>query len=107
MIIFSVIFGRLVGVPSDGVPYPLFAFAGLVPWNFFATSLNRCSLSLVADSNLISKVFQCPSIVYALGQFMFNCSSKGSGCLVDALPAAARSCATSRNCRWCQGGTGK
>lgn len=57
MIIFSVIFGRLVGVPSDGVPYPLFAFAALVPWNFFATSLNRCSLSLVADSNLISKVY--------------------------------------------------
>ena len=57
MIIFSVIFGRLVAVPSDGVPYPLFAFAGLVPWNLFATSLNRCSLSLVADSNLISKVY--------------------------------------------------
>jgi lipopolysaccharide transport system permease protein len=57
MVIYSVIFGRLVRVPSDGIPYPLFALAGLVPWNFFATSLNRCALGLVSDSNLISKVY--------------------------------------------------
>jgi lipopolysaccharide transport system permease protein len=57
MVIFSVVFGRLVGVPSDGVPYPLFAFAALVPWNFFATSLNRCASALVSDANLISKVY--------------------------------------------------
>jgi lipopolysaccharide transport system permease protein len=57
MVIFSVVFGRLVGVPSDGVPYPLFAFAALVPWNFFSTSLNRCASALVSDANLISKVY--------------------------------------------------
>src|ERR1700730_13834414 len=57
MVIYSVVFGRLVRVPSDGIPYPLFALAGLVPWNFFATSLNRCALVLVSDANLISKVY--------------------------------------------------
>jgi lipopolysaccharide transport system permease protein len=65
MIIFSVIFGRIVGVPSDGAPYPLFAFAALVPWNFFATTLNRCATGLVSDANLLSKVY-FPRIILPL-----------------------------------------
>jgi lipopolysaccharide transport system permease protein len=65
MIIFSVVFGRLVGVPSDGAPYPLFAFAALVPWNFFATTLNRCATGLVSDANLLSKVY-FPRIILPL-----------------------------------------
>jgi lipopolysaccharide transport system permease protein len=57
MVIFSLFFGRLAGVPSDGVPYPLFSFAALVPWTFFANALTQASNSMVASANLISKVY--------------------------------------------------
>jgi lipopolysaccharide transport system permease protein len=57
MIIFSVIFGNLAGLPSDGVPYPLFSFAALLPWNLFAGSMGRAGTSLVSNSNLLSKVY--------------------------------------------------
>ena len=57
MVVFSVFFGRLAGIPSDGVPYPIFSYAALVPWQFFANGLNNSSNSLVGSSNLIKKVF--------------------------------------------------
>jgi len=57
MLIFSVIFGRLAGLPSEGVPYPLFTFAALVPWQLFSYALTQSSTSLVADQNLITKVY--------------------------------------------------
>jgi lipopolysaccharide transport system permease protein len=57
MVVFSVIFGRLVKVPSDGIPYPLFAFAALVPWTFFANGLTQASNSLVVSANLVKKVY--------------------------------------------------
>ncbi|MCW5970290.1 MAG: ABC transporter permease [Blastocatellales bacterium] len=57
MLIFAFIFGRVVGVPSDGIPYHLFAFAGLVPWTFFAGALTRSGNSLVGSANLITKVY--------------------------------------------------
>jgi lipopolysaccharide transport system permease protein len=57
MVIFSIFFGRLAGIPSDGVPYPIFSFAALVPWTFFANSLNQSSNSLVSSANLIQKVY--------------------------------------------------
>jgi lipopolysaccharide transport system permease protein len=57
MVVFSVIFGSLIRVPSDGVPYPIFSYAALLPWNFFAAALNRSSNSLIYDANLISKVY--------------------------------------------------
>jgi len=57
MVVFSVIFGGLMQVPSDGVPYPVFSYAALLPWNFFAGALNRSGNSLVYDANLISKVY--------------------------------------------------
>ena len=57
MLIFSLFFGRLVKVPSDGIPYPLFAFAALVPWTFFANGLNQSSNSLIASANLLKKVY--------------------------------------------------
>jgi len=56
-LIFAVIFGRFVGVPSDGVPYVLFAFCGLLPWNYFSGALQRAGNSLITDSKLISKVY--------------------------------------------------
>jgi len=57
MAVFSVFLGRLAQVPSDGVPYPLFAFCGLVPWTFFANGLQQSSQSLVASTQLITKVY--------------------------------------------------
>ena len=57
MVIFSFLFGGLLEVPSGGVPYPLFVYSGLLPWNYFANSLNRSSTSLVNNQNLITKVY--------------------------------------------------
>jgi lipopolysaccharide transport system permease protein len=57
MLIFSLIFGMFAKVPSEGTPYPLFAFVALVPWNFFATSMNQSSNSVVGSANLITKVY--------------------------------------------------
>ena len=57
MIVFSVFFGRLAGVPSDGVPYPVFTFCALLPWQVFANALTASSNSLVSNQNLITKVY--------------------------------------------------
>ncbi len=57
MIIFSLFFGRLAKIPSDGIPYPVFAFTALLPWTFFANGLTQSSNSLVGNSNLITKVY--------------------------------------------------
>jgi lipopolysaccharide transport system permease protein len=57
MLILSVIFGHYAKIPSDGLPYPIFAYCALLPWNYFATALNRCTVSVVADGNLISKIY--------------------------------------------------
>lgn len=57
MVVFSLFFGRLAGVPSDGVPYPIFAFAALVPWQFFANALGQASNSLVGSANMLKKVY--------------------------------------------------
>lgn len=57
MIIFSIIFGQLAGLPSDNVPYPLLSFAGLLPWQLFEGSLQRAGVSLVSSANLLTKVY--------------------------------------------------
>jgi len=57
MVIFTIFFGRLAGVDSSGIPYPLYAFAGLVPWTFFSNALTASSNSLVGSANLITKVY--------------------------------------------------
>ena len=57
MVVFSVFFGRLAKVPSDGIPYPVFAFAALLPWQLFAYALSESSNSLVSNQNLITKVY--------------------------------------------------
>ena len=57
MVVFSVFFGRLAGLPSDGLPYPLFTYAGLVPWQLFAYALTESSNSLVSNQRLIVKVY--------------------------------------------------
>src|SRR5436309_8950095 len=57
MVVFSLFFGRLAKVPSDGIPYPIFSFAALVPWTFFANGLTQSSNSLVVSANLITQVY--------------------------------------------------
>jgi homopolymeric O-antigen transport system permease protein len=57
MVVFTLFFGNLAKVPSDGIPYPLFSFTGLVPWTLFAYSLTESSGSLVTNQNLITKVY--------------------------------------------------
>ncbi|MGH0033112.1 MAG: ABC transporter permease [Myxococcota bacterium] len=55
--IFSLIFGRVARIPSDGLPYPLFCLVGLLPWLFFAQSLQRATASMVSERNLLTKVY--------------------------------------------------
>ncbi len=57
MVVFSLFFGNLAKVPSDGVPYPIFSYAALVPWTFFSNGLLSSSASLTANSNLIRKIY--------------------------------------------------
>lgn len=57
MVIFSVVFGTLARLPSDGLPYPIFVFAALLPWTFFATAVGASGQSLVGSANLVSKVY--------------------------------------------------
>ncbi|MCE7948240.1 MAG: ABC transporter permease [Chloroflexi bacterium CFX4] len=57
MVVFSLFFGRLAGIPSDGLPYPIFSYAALVPWTFFAAGLANASNSLVGSANLIKKIY--------------------------------------------------
>ncbi len=57
MVVFSVFFGKLAKVPSDGIPYPIFSFAALVPWTFFASGLTNASNALVGSATLLKKVY--------------------------------------------------
>lgn len=66
MLIFSLFFGRLAKVPSDGIPYPVFSYAALVPWTFFAHGLTQGSDSLVGSANLIRKVY-FPRLLIPIG----------------------------------------
>jgi len=66
MLIFTFVFNRLAGVRSDGPPYPLFAFAGLVPWTFFSNGISTSSNSLVANQQLVSKIY-FPRVFIPLG----------------------------------------
>jgi lipopolysaccharide transport system permease protein len=57
MVVFTLLFGKLAQVPSEGQPYAIFSYAGLLPWNFFVAAVTNSSNSLVASSNLITKVY--------------------------------------------------
>ncbi|MDH4226868.1 MAG: ABC transporter permease [Deltaproteobacteria bacterium] len=57
MVVFSVIFGRFAGMPSEGVPYPVFVYAGLLPWQYFAAVLTQSTSSVVSEKNLITKIY--------------------------------------------------
>jgi lipopolysaccharide transport system permease protein len=57
MVVFTVVFGNLAKLPSEGVPYPILVFAAMLPWQFFANALSECSNSLLNNANLVSKVY--------------------------------------------------
>src|SRR5512135_2829235 len=57
MVVFTIFFGKLAGVGSDGLPYPIFSYAALLPWTFFAQGLSQSSDSLVGSANLVRKVY--------------------------------------------------
>jgi lipopolysaccharide transport system permease protein len=69
MLIFSIIFGRLANLPSDGVPYPLFVLAALLPWTLFAEGLTRSTTSMVTNANIMTKVY-FPRLIMPLSGIM-------------------------------------
>lgn len=87
MVVFSLFFGRLARIPSDGIPYPLFAFTALVPWMFFANAVGQASESLVANSNLIKKVY-FPRLCIPLASVLAALVDFGIGFLVLLLLVA-------------------
>jgi lipopolysaccharide transport system permease protein len=80
MVIFTVLFGRIAKMPSNGIPYPILVFAAMLPWQFFANSLSEASNSLIANTNLISKVY-FPRLIIPAGSVITS--------LVDLLISAA------------------
>jgi lipopolysaccharide transport system permease protein len=80
MIVLTVVFGKLGKMPSGGVPYPLLVYCGLLPWQFFSTSMTESGNSLVSNAGLISKVY-FPRLIIVVGSVMTS--------LVDFLISAA------------------
>lgn len=81
MLIFSLFFGKLARIPSDGIPYPLFSLAGLVPWTFFSNGLTQASNSLVGNANLITKVY-FPRLAAPLATVLAGVIDVALACLV-------------------------
>ena len=80
MVILSLVFGKFGKISSDGTPYPLFSYTGLVPWTFFATGLGLAVNSVAANMNLVKKIY-FPREVFPIGALI--------GCFVDFLVAAS------------------
>jgi len=69
MLIFTAVFGNFAKIPSDGLPYPVFAYAALLPWSYFAEAISRSGVSVVSDTNLIRKVY-FPRLILPLASVM-------------------------------------
>ena len=80
MVIFTVVFGRIAKMPSNGIPYPILVFAAMLPWQFFSNALSEASNSLIGNTNLISKVY-FPRLIIPAGTVITS--------LVDLLISAA------------------
>ncbi len=81
MLVFSIVFGRLAKIPSDGVPYPVFAYCALLPWQLFAHALTESGNSLVANERLITKVY-FPRLVIPLATLLAGLVDFGIAFLV-------------------------
>lgn len=71
MLVFTIVFGRVAKLPSHGVPYPVLVFAALLPWQFFARALSESSMSLITNTNLISKVY-FPRLIVPVGSVVVS-----------------------------------
>jgi lipopolysaccharide transport system permease protein len=87
MIVFTVVFGNIAKLPSQGVPYPILVFAAMLPWQFFANALSECSNSLLTNSNLISKIYFPRLIVPASAVIVSFVDFLISGMILVALMA--------------------
>ncbi|MGL4880428.1 MAG: ABC transporter permease [Waterburya sp.] len=87
MIVFTVVFGNIAKLPSEGVPYPILVFAAMLPWQFFANALSECSNSLLNNSNLISKIYFPRLIVPASAVIVSFVDFLISGMILVALMA--------------------
>jgi lipopolysaccharide transport system permease protein len=81
MVIFSIIFGRIAKMPSDGIPYPIFSYAALVPWLFFADSVNKASNSLVGSAGIMTRIY-FPRLAMPLSATLGNLLDFGLAFLV-------------------------
>jgi lipopolysaccharide transport system permease protein len=81
MVVFTALFGNLLGVPSGDVPYPIFSYAALLPWNYFASSINKSATSLVMNTNLVTKVY-FPRMVIPMSSVLSGLVDFGFGFLV-------------------------
>src|SRR3974377_613746 len=83
MVVFTLIFGKLAKMPSQGVPYPLLVMGGMLPWQFFATALSESGNSLVNNTGLITKVYfprmvvPASSVITSLVDFLISCAFLG------------------------------
>lgn len=87
MVVFTVVFGQLAKLPSEGAPYPILVFAAMLPWQFFASALSECSNSLISNANLISKVYFPRLIVPASAVIVSFVDFLVSGMILLALMA--------------------
>lgn len=87
MVVFSLVFGRLAGMPSDGVPYPVFSYAGLVPWTYFASAVSQGATSLVGSQNLLAKVY-FPRLIVPLAAIVVPLVDAGVALLMLAVVMA-------------------
>jgi lipopolysaccharide transport system permease protein len=99
MLVFSLFFGKLGGMKSDNVPYPIFAFTALVPWTFFAYGLSQASNSVVASENLIKKVY-FPRLVIPLATVMSGAVDFALAFLVLLVMMAYYGVAVTANVIW-------
>jgi lipopolysaccharide transport system permease protein len=78
MVVFTIVFGKLAKLPSEGVPYPILVFSAMLPWQFFSNALSESSNSLIANANLISKVYfprlivPASAVIVSLVDFMIS-----------------------------------
>jgi lipopolysaccharide transport system permease protein len=87
MVVFTVVFGNIAKLPSEGVPYPILVFAAMLPWQFFSNALSECSNSLINNSNLISKIYFPRLIVPASAVIVSFVDFLISGMILVALMA--------------------
>ena len=95
MVVFTLLFGKLAGMPSEGMPYPVFYFGALLPWMYFSTTLTNSGNSLVANAHLITKVYFPRLILPTAAAF--------SG-LVDFAVGCVLLSGSWRITAWCQSG---